>query len=253
MICRLMSCCNHMKLCFENGNYIANINDNTNNLFGGDRISSEFYIDSLLVNLYKLTEIGGGSYPTYGIRIIKEFCRKLADKYKISQNCSILTTDIELKDIDKPIVIINDFQQSFQGKEYEKIYGTKTYNSAQLVTVQENELKMIDNKVKSLRQLRCKEQAHSDLNYLNNTYGNVSVNDLVHSIANGEYIHKTISDHDLNDLWNEIYQVYTIIRNALNRCALVLLSVYSRSVDDNGMVRVLPQKDIENIMWNTFL
>lgn len=60
-----------------------------------DRFKSDLYIDSILIEIQKLTEtkISGG-HKVFGIRKVKNLCNRLSRKYKVTgRNCDIFVID----------------------------------------------------------------------------------------------------------------------------------------------------------------
>lgn len=106
-----------------------------------DRFKSDLYINSILIEIQKLTEtkISGG-HKVFGIRKVKNLCNRLSRKYKITgRNCDIFV-------IDKGKLCISQIQYlSNQGEQF---------NTFDLMELQNREMNEISEDVSELKRLR---------------------------------------------------------------------------------------------------
>lgn len=210
-----------------------------------DRFKSDLYIDSILIEIQKLTEtkISGG-HKVFGIRKVKNLCNRLSRKYKVTgRNCDIFV-------IDKSKSYISQVQYlSNQGEQF---------NTFDLMELQNREMDEISEDVSELKRLRNQIQAHSDWDVLKSRYNSIDVNSILSKLSTEDYLCGNVagmSIADVNNFWSRVYKIYNLIRTALMRYTFILLSIYSRQMVKNSdiPVRALRFEDVQSLFQSQFM
>lgn len=210
-----------------------------------DRFKSDLYIDSILIEIQKLTEtkISGG-HKVFGIRKVKNLCNRLSRKYKVTgRNCDIFV-------IDKGKLCISQIQYlSNQGEQF---------NTFDLMELQNREMDEISEDVSELKRLRNQIQAHSDWDVLKSRYNQIDVNSILSKLSTGDYLCGNVagmSIADVNNFWSRVYKIYNLIKTALMRYTFILLSIYSRQRVKNSEipVRALKFEDVQSLFQSQFM
>lgn len=210
-----------------------------------DRFKSDLYIDSILIEIQKLTEtkISGG-HKVFGIRKVKNLCNRLSRKYKVTgRNCDIFV-------IDKSKSYISQVQYlSNQGEQF---------NTFDLMELQNREMDEISEDVSELKRLRNQIQAHSDWDVLKSRYNLIDVNSILSKLSTEDYLCGNVagmSIADVNNFWSRVYKIYNLIRTALMRYTFILLSIYSRQRVKNSEipVRALRFEDVQSLFQCQFM
>lgn len=210
-----------------------------------DRFKSDLYIDSILIEIQKLTEtkISGG-HKVFGIRKVKNLCNRLSRKYKVTgRNCDIFV-------IDKSKSYISQVQYlSNQGEQF---------NTFDLMELQNREMDEISEDVSELKRLRNQIQAHSDWDVLKSRYNSIDVNSILSKLSTEDYLCGNVagmSIADVNNFWSRVYKIYNLTRTALMRYTFILLSIYSRQRVKNSEipVRALRFEDVQSLFQSQFM
>ena len=258
---RLLNACKRIEYYMTEAKYTKYPNDTY--LFGENQFKSDLYIDSILIEIQKLTETSSNKQKIFGIRMIKNLSNRLIRKYKVdSDNCNIFT-----------IANGDRYVQQYQfislcGDDFDEF---ERYSTFDLVNVQNKEMDKIYKDISRLKTLRSQIQAHSDFNVLKKTYeetyGNIDVNIILNNMANEDYLcghaandyfyNKNIGTDAaiINSFWDKLYDVYSLIRKALMRYTFILLSVYSRQRTKNSEipVRALKFEDVQKIFETCYM
>lgn len=183
-----------------------------------DRFKSDLYIDSILIEIQKLTEtkISGG-HKVFRIRKVKNLCNRLSRKYKVTgRNCDIFV-------VNKDKLCISQIQYlSNQGEQF---------NTFNLMELQNREMDEISEDVSELKRLWNQIQDHSDWDVLKSRYNSIDVNSILSKLSTGDYLCGNVagmSIANVNNFWSRVYKIINLIRTALMHYTFILLSIYSR-------------------------
>lgn len=244
---RLLDDCKRVQLyinrLYKMKNYGSNVSDEH------DRFDRNLCLDGILIELFKITEAGekkdkcsGEEYRLFGIREVREKCNNLMKKYGLEDNEAFI---IGINPDSKELTIHKGRRQLQITDDAAEWVGPTG-----MVKLQNKELDELRSEVKKLKNLRCKNQAHQELEYLMNLVENIEVQDVIRGLADKQYINGIELKESTDEIREQACKLLATIKKALNNYLFILMSMYQRQICPGNMIRALNIDDVQKIFQN---
>lgn len=244
---RLLDDCKRVQLyinrLYKMKNYGSNVSDEH------DRFDRNLCLDGILIELFKITEAGekkdkcgGEAYRLFGIREVREKCNNLMEKYGLDDNKAFI---IGINPDSKELTI-------HKGRRQLQITddAVEWVGPTGMIKLQNKELDELHSEVKKLKNLRCKNQAHQELEYLMNLVENIEIQDVIRGLADKQYINGIELKESTDEIREQACRLLTTIKKAMNNYLFILMSMYQRQIGPGNMVRALNIDDVQKIFQN---
>lgn len=208
-------------------------------------------LDGILIELYKITEGDeqvdrntGEKYRLFNIRTVKNKCIEFMKKYDISDSNAFIFV---VKPEENKVFIRNGNHECYITDD-----GViKWLGQAEMIWLQDQKLSSLRTKVSQLQNLRCKTQAHQELNYLMNLVKDIEVQDILHGIANKQYINGIELENNTERIREDSNELIKNIQKALVQYLFIFLSIYQRQLQSKNTVRALNIDDVRKMLQDT--
>lgn len=242
---RLLDDCKRVQLyinrLYKMKNYGSNVSDEH------DRFDRNLCLDGMLIELFKITEAGekkdkcsGGVYKLFGIREVREECNRLMEKYDLDDSKAFI---IGVNPDSKALAIHKGGRQ-LQITDDDVV---EWIGPTGMVKLQNEELDELRDEVKKLKDLRCKNQAHSELEYLMNLVKNIEIQDVIRGLANKQYINGIELKENTGEIREQACRLLGTIKKAMSNYLFILISMYQRQICSGNMIRALNIDDVQKI------
>lgn len=241
---RLLDNCKRVQLylnrLYKMKNYGSNVSDEH------DRFDRNLCLDGMLIELFKITEVekkkdkcSGGVYKLFGIREVREECNRLMEKYDLDDSKAFI---IGVNPDSKALAIHKGRRQlQITDDVVERIGPTG------MVELQNEELDELRDEVKILKNLRCKNQAHQELEYLMSLIKNIEIQDVIRGLADKQYINGIELEDNTDKIREQARRLIITIKKAMNNYLFILMSMYQRQICSGNMIRALNIDDVQKI------
>lgn len=241
---RLLDDCKRVQLyinrLYKMKNYGSNVSDEH------DRFDRNLCLDGILIELFKITETGekkdkcsGAAYRLFGIREVREKCNDLMEKYDLDDNKAFI---IGINPDSKELTI-------HKGRRQLQITddAVEWVGPTGMTELQNKELNGLRSDVKKLKDLRCKTQAHQELEYLMNLVEDIKIQDVIRGLANKQYINGIELKDNTDEIREQACRLLGTIKKAMSNYLFILMSMYQRQICSGNMIRALNIDDVQKI------
>lgn len=241
---RLLDNCKRVQLylnrLYKMKNYGSNVSDEH------DRFDRNLCLDGMLIELFKITEVekkkdkcSDGVYKLFGIREVREECNRLMEKYDLDDSKAFI---IGVNPDSKALAMHKGGRQLQITDDAVEWVGPTG-----MVKLQNEELDELRDEVKKLKDLRCKNQAHSELEYLMNLVKNIEIQDVIRGLADKQYINGIELEDNTDEIREQARRLIITIKKAMNNYLFILMSMYQRQIYSGDMIRALNIGDVQKI------
>lgn len=242
---RLLDDCKRVQLyinrLYKMKNYGSNVSDEH------DRFDRNLCLDGILIELFKITEAkekkdkcsGGAAYRLFGIREVREKCNDLMKKYDLDDNKAFI---IGINPDSKALTMHRGRRQLQISDDAVEWVGPTG-----MTELQNKELDELRDEVKKLKDLRCKNQAHSELEYLMNLVKNIEIQDVIRGLADKQYINGIELEDNTDKIREQARKLIITIKKAMSNYLFILMSMYQRQICSGNMIRALNMDDVQKI------
>lgn len=220
-------------------------------------------VDGILIEISRMLEVGNRN-NRFGIKLIREQTEHFKAVYNINENNQyiivnnrgalnvanpggLLLSIGEAVKYDNHIKVklnkITNISRIFKNIGVQDIY----YSCSELIDLLQNILSGIDKD--DFKQSRCELQAHNGLNHLMSVNKNIQTSSVITGIARGEFIHNQYRYQDVDVIRKKSAEAVALIQQAIVTCLYILIGVYSRQVDANGMIRAVDADIVNNLAF----
>lgn len=215
-----------------------------------DRFDRNLCLDGILIELFKVTEVGekedkcnGEMYRSFGIRKVREECSSLMRKYDLDDSKAFI---LGVNPDSKALTIHKGRRQLQITDDAVELVGPTG-----IVELQNEELDELRSEIKILKNLRCKNQAHQELEYLMSLVKNIEIQDVIRGLADKQYINGIELEDNTDKIREQAYKSLITIQKAIENYLFILMSMYQRQICSENMVRTLNMIDVQKIMQDT--
>lgn len=234
-----------------------------NKLDNNDLFNLNLCTDGILIEISRMFEVGNG-HNRFGIKLIRKQTKYFKDAYNINENnqCIVVNDRGTLKlanpgglllsigeamkydnNIGVKMSKITDIIRIFKNINTQDIY----YSYSELIDMLQNILSGIDKD--DFKKHRCELQAHNGLSHLVSINKDIPTSSVISDIAHGEFVHNQYKYQDIEAIRKKSAEAVGLIQQAIVTCLYILIGVYSRQVDANGMIRAVDADIVNNLAF----